>query len=285
MANEITESKALPELASRLKVNPATLDKTLRATAFKECKTNEQFISAVIVANTYGLNPILKEMYAFPSRGGAVIPIVSIDGWISLVNRQKDFDGCDLIENEDPKAAVAGLKSVTATFYLKNKSHPIVVTEYMDECYNGNKEPWKKWPRRMLRHKAYIQGARIAFGFSGIYDPDEGDRIKEATDVEEYTMKPDVASPNVEPPMEAEYHEEPPPQEAPPQEEPKPERTGRVITEKQRKRLYAISNSTGYSQDDVKAYLAQYHQIDSTTDILMDDYEEICNHFEIQRGA
>jgi len=32
----------------------------------------------------------------------------------------------------------------------------------------------------MLRHKAYIQGARIAFGFSGIYDEDEKDRIIEA---------------------------------------------------------------------------------------------------------
>ncbi len=29
----------------------------------------------------------------------------------------------------------------------------------------------------MLRHKAFIQGARVAFGFSGIYDEDEKDRI------------------------------------------------------------------------------------------------------------
>jgi hypothetical protein len=34
----------------------------------------------------------------------------------------------------------------------------------------------------MLRHKAYIQGARIAFGLSGIYDEDEAARIIEAED-------------------------------------------------------------------------------------------------------
>ena len=40
----------------------------------------------------------------------------------------------------------------------------------------------------MLRHKALIQCARIAFGFAGIYDEDEGQRIREAeaaTDIQE----------------------------------------------------------------------------------------------------
>lgn len=32
----------------------------------------------------------------------------------------------------------------------------------------------------MLRHKAMIQCARIAFGFTGIYDEDEAQRINEA---------------------------------------------------------------------------------------------------------
>jgi phage recombination protein Bet len=177
---------AIQELATRLQVSSEVLQKTLKATAFKDCTTNEQFISAVIVANTYGLNPILKEMYAFPSKGGAVIPIISIDGWISLVNRSPKFNGIELIENKcDKKDRIsdpsgAGVESVTAKFYLKGVDHAVVVTEYMAECYNDSKEPWKKWSRRMLRHKAYIQGARVAFGFSGIYDEDEADRIKEA---------------------------------------------------------------------------------------------------------
>ncbi len=36
----------------------------------------------------------------------------------------------------------------------------------------------------MLRHKALIQGARYAFGFAGIYDEDEGERIKDGEEID-----------------------------------------------------------------------------------------------------
>lgn len=185
---------ALESLASKLQVSTQSLQSTLKATAFKECKSNEDFISAVIVANKYGLNPLLKEIYAFPAKGGGITPIVSIDGWVSLVNRQESHDGMELIENFGDVVNQSGTKldSVTAKFYQKGKNHPIVVTEYMEECYKGDKETWKKWPRRMLRHKAYIQGARVAYGFSGIYDPDEAERIDEAQII---TGKPMVKEP------------------------------------------------------------------------------------------
>ncbi|EOJ4766922.1 recombinase RecT, partial [Escherichia coli] len=41
--------------------------------------------------------------------------------------------------------------------------------------------PWQSHPKRMLRHKAMIQCARLAFGFAGIYDNDEAERIVENT--------------------------------------------------------------------------------------------------------
>jgi hypothetical protein len=105
------------------------------------------------------------------------VPVIPIDGWIKLVNRQKDYDGVELIDNLDEGG---NLISVTAKFYIKSRSHPLEITEYMDECQDKNKPAWLKWPKRMLRHKAYIQGARYAFGFSGIYDEDEARRIVEA---------------------------------------------------------------------------------------------------------
>ena len=176
-----TGRTAIQSLAGRLQVSEGTLQTTLKKTAFSACKTNEEFIGAVIVANTYKLNPILGEIYAFPKKGGGVTPIVPIDGWISMSNRQPNFNGVELIENRteggETNNSGTDIESVTAKFYLKDKEHPVVVTEYMEECFDGSKEPWKRWPRRMLRHKAYIQGARIAFGFSGIYDADEADRI------------------------------------------------------------------------------------------------------------
>lgn len=180
----IGKKTALDILASRLDLTPTTLKETLKATVFSLCKDDAQFTAAVVVANTYGLNPLLKEMTAFPGKSGGVIPVVMIDGWIKLVNRNENYNGVELIENKtangQPNKSDTTVESVTAKFYLKDREHPVVVTEYMEECFDISKEPWKRWPRRMLRHKAYIQGARIAFGFSGIYDEDEKDRIIEA---------------------------------------------------------------------------------------------------------
>jgi phage recombination protein Bet len=183
---------AIEEMAYKLKITPDSLKATLKATVFKECKSDAEFIAAVLISNKYGLNPILKEIYAFPAQGGGIIPVVSIDGWVSLAKRHPQYDGVELKENFD---ANGKCESVTATFYIKGIDHPVVVTEYMSECYNGNKTPWVKWPIRMLRHKAYIQGARIAFGFSGIYDEDEKERIAESIEAETAHLKPIVETP------------------------------------------------------------------------------------------
>lgn len=136
--------------------------------------TNEQFVSFLAVANEYGLNPLTKEIYAFPTKAGGVQPIVSIDGWLKIINDHPNFDGMEFKDQVDSNGK---LISITCQIHRKDRKHPTEVTEYMNECA-GTSEPWKKWPARMLRHKAAIQAARYAFGFSGIADPDEGERIK-----------------------------------------------------------------------------------------------------------
>ncbi|MDO4644067.1 MAG: recombinase RecT [Cardiobacteriaceae bacterium] len=123
------------------------------------------------IAKQYNLNPITKEIYAFPNRGG-VQPIVSIDGWLKIINSHPQFNG---MEYRDQLGANNELISVTCRIYRKDREHPVEVTEYMNECRRGS-EPWKQCPSRMLRHKATIQAARYAFGFSGIIDQDEAER-------------------------------------------------------------------------------------------------------------
>src|SRR3546814_9231339 len=70
-------------------------------------------------------------------------------------------------------------ESCTCIIYRKDRAHPTEVTEFMSECKRGT-QPWQSHPRRMLRHKATIQCARLAFGFGGIYDQDEAERIVES---------------------------------------------------------------------------------------------------------
>lgn len=164
----------LRDMAERYGVDAAKMQETLVKTVFPKVPSQEQFIAFLVVANHYQLNPFTKEIYAFP-QGGGIVPIVPIDGWISIVQRNPLYDGVEQVENFDDENSII---SVTTSMYRKDQTRPTVITEYWDECKRDT-EPWKKWPVRMLRHKSYIQCARYAFGLSGISDPDEADRIIE----------------------------------------------------------------------------------------------------------
>ncbi len=142
---------------------------TLKATAFKGQVSDAQMTALLIVANQYGLNPWTKEIYAFPDKNNGIVPVVGVDGWSRIMNDHPDFDGMDFEQDDE---------SCTCRIYRKGRSHPIQVTEYMSEC-KRSVGPWTTHPKRMLRHKAMIQCARLAFGFVGIYDEDEAARITE----------------------------------------------------------------------------------------------------------
>lgn len=168
-------SNALATLTQKLATtldmgDGAGLMETLKATAFKGPVTDAQMTALLIVANNYGLNPWTKEIYAFPDRNNGIVPVVGVDGWSRIINSHPQFDGMDFEQDEE---------SCTCIVYRKDRNHPIKVTEYMAECRRDGVGPWKSHPRRMLRHKAMIQCARLAFGYSGIFDQDEAERIVE----------------------------------------------------------------------------------------------------------
>lgn len=146
---------------------------TLKATAFKGQVSDAQMTALLVVANQYGLNPWVKEIYAFPDRQNGIVPVVGVDGWSRIMNEHQQFDGIEF-EQDDSKC--------TCIIYRKDRSRAIKVTEWMDECRRDT-GPWKSHGRRMLRHKAMIQCARLAFGFGGIYDQDEAERIVESQPV------------------------------------------------------------------------------------------------------
>lgn len=161
-------------LAQKFNMGDGTgLKDILKATAFKLSEgkqvSDDQMAALMVVADQYGLNPFTREIFAFPDKGG-IVPVVGVDGWSRIINTHPQFDGMEFQQDE---------QSCTCIIYRKDRSHSISVTEYMSECKRDNVQPWKSHPRRMLRHKAMIQCARLAFGFAGIYDPDEAERIVE----------------------------------------------------------------------------------------------------------
>lgn len=172
------------KLAERFDMGSSeNLPQTLMATAFRgQNVTPEQMTALLVVANQHGLNPWTNEIYAFPNNGG-IVPIVGVDGWSRIMNEHSQFDGIEFAFGDD--------NSCTCTIYRKDRNRPTVVTEYMAECQR-NTQPWKSHPKRMLRHKAMIQAARLAFGFTGIYDQDEAERIVEIKDQVDVTPQSTV---------------------------------------------------------------------------------------------
>lgn len=166
----------LADMADRYQMNPQAFEATLRNTVMPQNVTREQFAAFLMVAKKYNLDPITKQIYAFPAKGGGIQPVVSIDGWMTLINSHPQFDGMEFDDVLDGGKLIA----ITCRMFRKDRTHPVSVTEYMSEC-NRATDTWKKWPARMLRHKAAIQAARYAFSFSGIIDEDEAARMEEAS--------------------------------------------------------------------------------------------------------
>jgi len=182
------------ELATRFDLPQSEeLYHVLKATAFKGEVSDAQLSALLIVAAQYGLNPWTKEIYAFPDKKNGIIPVVSVDGWARIINKSTAFDGMEFRFSEEMVTMDGANSSAPAwtecVIYRKDRAHPTVIREYLDEVYKApfkNAEkgyvvagPWQTHPKRFSRHKAMIQCARMAFGFGGIYDDDEASRIAE----------------------------------------------------------------------------------------------------------
>lgn len=166
------KASLIATMANEHSMEPAAFAKTIKLTCMPANASDEEFAAFLMVAHKHGLNPVTREIYAFPKKGGGIQPIVGIDGWMTLINNHPQFDG---IEFEDVFDKSGALTAIKCSIYRKDRGRPVSVTEYMDECKRPT-EPWQKWPARMLRHKAAIQAARYAFSFSGIIDPEEAER-------------------------------------------------------------------------------------------------------------
>ena len=179
------------KFAAKYSIDADKLLPILKATAFKVRDgeaTNEQMAALLVVADQYGLNPFTREIFAFPDKQNGIVPVVGVDGWSRIINDHEQSDGLEFRQSEDmttmPGGAQECPKWMEVVIYRKDRAHPIVVREYLDEVYRapfreGMKGPWQSHTKRFLRHKTLIQGARIAYGFTGIYDEDEAERIIE----------------------------------------------------------------------------------------------------------
>ena len=114
------------------------------------------------LARQYNLDP-LKEEILLTRYEDRWQTSISIDGWIKLIHRHPSYAGItfrESIENNE------GLPLwIECTIYRSDNAMPTTVREYLSEAINDT-DIWRKMPRRMLRHKAMQQCARVAIGIS-----------------------------------------------------------------------------------------------------------------------
>jgi len=264
-------------MAARFSMEPKPFLDTIRQTVFPGGQGSDAQVAAFLaVSHEYGLNPFTREIYAFPSKGGGIVPIVGVDGWIKLANQHPAFDGEETIITLANDGTPV---SATCTVWRKDRAHPIVTTEYFSECYRST-EPWNKMPKRMMRNRTKVQGFRNAFGFAGIYDEDEGQNIinvtaestvmERSTETRTEALKDKIGAkkadkekkvaekapePVAPPPNSAAPEPEPsPPPEAPPfdpesvQQEIVPDKSQTEISEDDRQKLINILQAKGTDQ-------------------------------------
>jgi hypothetical protein len=129
----------------------------------------------------------------------------------------------------------------------------------------------------MLRHKAMIQCARLAFGYGGIYDQDEAERIVEATTIDASTGEITPQKPAAPAIYSAEEFDQKFEGWAKPIREGKPaerviafaeSRGGKKFTEEQRTKIMAVKAQEAQSVQDVEPKEPKKNTEQSTEEFL-----------------
>lgn len=208
------------KFADKFSIDERKLLDILKATAFRQRDgleiTDEQLAALLIVADQYNLNPFTKEIYAFPDKQNGIVPVVGVDGWARIINEHPQCDGFEFVDSEertqyDGKSVPVYLEVV---LHRKDRAHPTRIREQFAEVVRGT-QPWRSHPTRMLRHKTLIQGARIAFGFSGIFDEDEAQRVLDARDAQVVQVDDSPASRSASERLRRQLTAQTPPQSVP----------------------------------------------------------------------
>ena len=139
------------------------------------------------LAQTYHLDPLLGHVHAWQDSDHQWQVAISLDGLLTLLNREPNFDG--LCISESQLEGGQNLVWAECVMYRKDRTIPTAYREYASEVVQES-EIWRKMPRRMLKNKAVQQCARIAFGFGGPLMSEIEEQINTKSEIKDMLNKP-----------------------------------------------------------------------------------------------
>jgi RecT family len=150
--------KEISKLAQQLGIEA----EELQAWIDLQIKAPEKCVLRLLrVAQKMGLDPLMEEISSMQYEDNHWDIYVSVDAWIRLLNQHESFNGISFGQSE---TLIDGIPEwMECAIYRKDRIQPLIVREYFQEV-KRNQENWKNMPRRMLRHRALQQGARLALG-------------------------------------------------------------------------------------------------------------------------
>ncbi len=111
----------------------------------------------------YRLDPKADEIDLVQYEAGQWQALITVNGWAKLINAQPAFCGIEFAESKEHDGAIP--RWMSCTIYRTDRIKPITVKEYLVELKTEH-PCWQVMPRRMLRHRAMQQCARLAFGIT-----------------------------------------------------------------------------------------------------------------------
>jgi hypothetical protein len=111
----------------------------------------------------YRLNPRADEIDLVQFEEGRWQVFITVNGWAKLINAHPAFCGIEFSEASEFEEGVP--LWMGCAIYRTDRVKPIVVKEYFSEMKTEH-AAWQQMPRRMLRHRAMQQCARLAFGIT-----------------------------------------------------------------------------------------------------------------------
>ena len=111
----------------------------------------------------YRLNPRADEIDLVQFEEGRWQVFITVNGWAKLINAHPAFCGIEFSEASELDQGVPIWMG--CAIYRTDRVKPIEVKEYFNEMKTEH-AAWQQMPRRMLRHRAMQQCARLAFGIT-----------------------------------------------------------------------------------------------------------------------
>lgn len=166
--------RASQQLASLIGMESNAMLGTIKAQCFK-CPASQvsdaQLAAFVSVAAAMEVNPLLPGMlYAYPTTGGGIVPIMGPDGVYKKLTEHPDIDSWDT-EVFPVDVSLPPTHAITR-IWRKNRERPISYTAVLSEWKIETNPNWRTRPRHFLALRSLKHAARqIIHGLP--YDEDD----------------------------------------------------------------------------------------------------------------